>query len=208
MSARLELTGKRFGRLLVISQHNDKGASFWACRCDCGNTKVVKGTSLLIGYTSSCGCLKNERVSLARKTHGMSNSLLYGVWLSMRNRCYDKKNIGYDYYGGRGIVVCDRWRNSFENFASDMGEKPSKSHSLDRKDVNGNYEPGNCKWSTPLEQSENKRNNKTLTINGETKRLKEWCDIYSLKYATVQSRIMLYGWSAEKAILTPARKRS
>lgn len=129
--------------------------------CDCGNKTIVSTGNLKNGTTKSCGCYQREyQAKRGRKNfykHGLSNHPLYPTWSTMKSRCYNKNNISYKNYGARGIKVCDRWLNSFENFLKDMGEKPSDKHSLDRIDINGDYEPSNCRWATPEEQAINKR---------------------------------------------------
>lgn len=160
---REDLTGRVFGRLTVVSySHTHKTPSgqskaSWLCQCECGNQLVVKSQPLKIGNTSSCGCLRNELTGNRSRTHGMTGTPTYETWRGMRERCERPDNHRYSSYGGRGIKVCDRWMNSFENFLADMGERPD-GMTLDRIDVNGNYEPGNCKWATDAEQRMNKRN--------------------------------------------------
>lgn len=146
-----------FGRLTVIERvGNDiRNQAVWACQCSCGNIVTVCGAKLRSGHTKSCGCLHKKTLSALRKTHGMSGTPEYNSWNSMKDRCRNKDNQDFKNYGGRGITVCDRWLNSFENFFADMGPKPSPNHSIDRKDNDGNYYPGNCKWSTILEQANN-----------------------------------------------------
>lgn len=162
MSTIKDLTGKRFGRLIVLSRsENDKhGHSRWECKCECGKIRVINSGSLLSIKTKSCGCLRDEKVISRRTTHGHSLKgkihPLFLNWIAMRQRCNNDKNKAYKDYGGRGIKVCERW-NEFENFLEDMGEKPSNLHSIDRIDVNGNYEPSNCRWATTIEQGRNKR---------------------------------------------------
>lgn len=148
------LLGQVFGRLTVISRsNNDKwNNAKWLCRCECGNEKIISGQLLRNGEARSCGCIKRK--------HGQSNTPTYRSWMRMRERCCRPGDKRYKDYGGRGIIVCDRWRNSFENFFADMGERPSSKHSIDRIDVNGNYEPGNCRWSTTVEQRHNRRDSK------------------------------------------------
>lgn len=157
------LMGMKFSRLFVKSEagSNKKKLKQWLCVCDCGNEKVVAGSDLISGNTKSCGCLNIERIRERSLKHGHTKqyklSPEYQSWRSMIKRCTQIKNVAYHNYGGRGIKVCDRWIERFENFFEDMGKKPSPNQSLDRIDVNGNYEPGNCKWSTGFEQSRNQR---------------------------------------------------
>jgi len=172
----LDLAGRRFGRLLVIEQAGVKGTSKqWRCVCDCGNEKVAVSRNLNTGRTASCGCLvvdTNRSFRLGKpatnRTHGAtqnkSRTPEYSCWLSLRQRCTDPNVIEYPLYGGRGIKVCDRWKDSFQNFLSDMGEKPSKNHSIDRVDVNGNYEPENCRWASWLDQQNNKNSNRLVFV--------------------------------------------
>lgn len=155
-TTRNDLTRKKFGFLSVIRfagiRRVGKDAqpkTLWTCRCTCGVKFIVQGQSLVSGNTRSCGCLGR----IERKTPKEEKA-----WRTMLWRCYNSNHKKYKDYGGRGIRVCRRWRNSFENFLSDMGKAPSLRHSLDRKKVNGNYTPSNCKWSTPIEQGRNKRN--------------------------------------------------
>lgn len=162
----IDLSGKRFGRLVVVEKTDQRSDGFvvWKCKCDCGNETFVRSSSLRSGSTQSCGCLNKERVSKAKTIHGQYKSSEYRSWESIKARCYNLKNKQFKDYGGRGITVCDRWKDSFENFFSDMGPKPSSKHSIDRIDVNGNYEPENCKWSTDTEQARNRRKQKDVKL--------------------------------------------
>ena len=150
-----DLTDKVFGRLTVKSlsnQRTNQGGARWKCDCECGNPTVVAAGNLTSGAVRSCGCLAKEAQKTNGKvnntTHGKSGTSEYNIWHGMKQRCLNPKNKGFPNYGGRGITVCDRWINSFENFYEDMGPRPSLEHSIDRKENNGNYEPGNCHWTT------------------------------------------------------------
>jgi len=132
--------------------------------------------------------------------------LTYKTWEGMRQRCKNPKNPGFKNYGGRGITVCERWDNSFENFVADMGLKPSVEHSIERKDVNGNYEPGNCKWATEQEQRNNQRRSRRITISGQTKTASEWCRIASLPEWTLWNRLRM-GWPEERLLEPLAHTR-
>jgi hypothetical protein len=169
--AAADLVGIKFGRLLVVSGPEKlpgKDQIKWRCVCDCGNSTFSSGASLKKGTSKSCGCYMKER----RTTHGFTTSGKrkpeYITWCNMRDRCNKPHAKGYERYGGRGIKVCNRWLEHFENFLSDMGLKPSPKHTLDRIDVNGNYCPENCKWSTTKEQASNRRNSHFVVAFGET----------------------------------------
>jgi hypothetical protein len=151
--------GQRFGRLVVVElseARTNSGSRKYLCVCDCGIEKLFSAADLRRGDSKSCGCLKRERQVEGSRTHGSSRTPTYVTWTAMRRRCYNPNYGGFQYYGGRGIKVCERWQN-FENFLQDMGERPV-GMTIDRKNVNGHYDPANCHWATPIEQSRNRRN--------------------------------------------------
>lgn len=162
-----EMPGRRFGRLVVqrfVSHSVHSGA--WVCLCDCGNTRTLYRAQLVRGKVKSCGCLRKTQL----QKHGCSGTQTYNAWQAMKRRCTNPKVVNYRHYGGRGIRVCPEWFNSFETFLADMGEVP-EGKSLDRIDVNGNYEPGNCRWATGEEQVANRRCSVPMASYVEIKRL-------------------------------------
>jgi hypothetical protein len=208
MTKLIELNGQVFGKLTVLSRIKSSGQARWHCRCECGNETVVPGYDLRHGLSASCGCgrAKKGKDSPSYK-HGRTRTTEYMVWINMRNRCYRPNVRGYDRYGALGITVCERWRNSFENFFSDMGERPD-GYTFDRIDPTGNYEPSNCRWATYEVQQTNKKRTMYATINGKTMMVKEWCKNLGLKYSTVRARISDLKWPPEKALMTPLYGRN
>lgn len=197
MSRLIDLTGKRFGRLTVIKRLSEKnGSPTWLCLCDCGNMKVIGGNFLRNGTSTSCGCLV--------KIHGGTKSRLYHIWLGMKSRCYNPKNYRFDDYGNRGITVCDKWKynfNAFSKWAKENGYRDDLS--IDRIDNNGNYCPENCRWATPKEQANNRRNNLFITYKGERHTLSEWALILNMSFSTLAHRLYKNHWTVEKAFSTP-----
>lgn len=193
MNSVVDLIGQRFGRLTVIGidDRGTKGKTYWMCKCDCGAVKSVRSDSLRSGAIKSCGCLKREqdKSNLARDTHGMSKTRLYQEWQGMKDRCFNKNNARWERYGGRGITVCEEWRNDFQSFcdwATANGYRDDLT--LDRIDNDGNYCPENCRWATQRQQSRNRRTNIDVTIGNSTRTLMEWCEIFGLEYKTVYAR--------------------
>lgn len=207
-----QLVGKRFGRLTVISFNGLKNNRYaqWMCKCDCGNYRLVITTYLNSGNVSSCGCLKVDTTRARSTKHG-HNTLKgatpeYTTWSNIKARCYDEKNKSYSRYGAKGIRVCDRWINSFDNFLSDMGTRPSNDHSIDRfPNKKGDYEPSNCRWATRHQQVNNKTSNIIIDYKGETKTLSQWCEELNLGYHLVFGRLK-YGWSVKDAFEKPKRE--
>lgn len=156
-----DLTGLKLGLLTAEKiVYAKNGKNYWLCKCDCGNTKEIRAASLLNGSSKSCGCLHKSLISGENHynyKHGKAHSIEHIIWCNIKQRCLNSKSTFFHHYGGRGITMCDRWRDSFENFLEDMGKRPGPKLSIDRIDVNGNYEPSNCKWSTQSEQMRNIR---------------------------------------------------
>jgi len=201
--------GEVFGRFTVISfSHIAKRVHYYKCRCSCGTIKTVQRSGLLSGNIRSCGCLVRDN-NEQRTKHGCARNNKvtkeYTCWLGMISRCENPNYIDYNLYGGRGIKICKRWRDSFEAFLQDMGCKPSPKHSIDRIDTNGNYEPGNCRWSNLKEQGRNKRNNVIFTHDGYTATQSEWSERTGISVATIRQRL-LAGWSIADALTKPVRK--
>ncbi len=194
------MTGSKYGSLIVIS----KKGRYCLCRCECGVLKSVRMDHLKTGATISCGCVGKRNSALAKIKHGMSETRMFKIWCGMVDRCRNDRSGNY---GRRGIRVCLQWESSFEQFCADMGEPPTSKHSIDRIDVNGNYEPNNCRWATRTDQGRNKRNNTVLKFDGELKPMSEWAEKKGIKPATICVRLYSLGWSIEKALTTPVQNR-
>ncbi len=205
MGKRLDLIGRRFTRLLIIEfSHIDKNKhSHWKVLCDCGTKKTVDSSNLRRKLTKSCGCLNSEMRIETNTTHGMSYTVTHKSWRHMKERCLNPKSKSYKDYGGRGITICKRWLDTFENFYEDMGEKPRRL-TLNRIDNDGDYEPDNCKWSSAKEQANNKRSNHILTYNGIVKTLAQWAEYLGIKRGVIDKRLKR-GWTIEKALEVPVR---
>lgn len=204
MSKPIDLTGKRFNHLVVIERANNspRGSTMWRCVCDCGNEKLVRRDNLVYGAVKSCGCLTHRPAY--NRTHNKSKSKLYRKWVSMKRRCYDITSAGYKNYGGRGIEVCDEWKESFESFYDwAMKTRQDDTLTLERVDVNGNYCPENCTWITKAEQSNNRTSCIMITYNGKTQNLMQWCKELNLDYKRTYNRMFKSHWSFDKAISTP-----
>jgi hypothetical protein len=185
-----DMIGKRFNRWVVLSfSHKDEwNQQFYFCRCDCGIEKLVEKRNMVNNLSKSCGCLKKEIQRDLRTKHGMFKTKEYRAWRSMQDRCYNKKTKQYHNYGGRGIEVCKEWIGNFEQFYKDMGKSPENT-SLDRIDNNGNYSKENCRWATIKEQANNRATNTKITINGETKNIKEWAQIIGVSCTCLAYRV-------------------
>lgn len=198
---KIDLIGKRFGRLLVISESDKRTKSrgmCWVCKCDCGAIKTVASQHLIRGLVMSCGCYAKEKNREKNTTHGYYGTSTYKSWDKMIQRCTNPNCSGYEYYGGRGITVCEEWM-SFDGFLKDMGERPQGT-SIDRINPDKGYFKDNCRWATYKVQANNTRRNQHVTYNGETKTIAEWAKEKGLKYDVLYSRLNSYGWSVEKAL--------
>lgn len=210
------LTGQKFGRLTVIGYagRNRHRQSLWLCQCSCGSdAKAIVVGALTNGHSKSCGCWSRENsAAIGRKgvKHGHSangqKTPEYTIHTNMLQRCENPQHNSYSQYGGRGIAVCDRWRDSFQAFLDDMGQRPSKDHSIDRIDVNGPYSPENCRWATRKEQGRNQRTNRILTYRGESRCMSEWAEVCGVSYRLLKMR-MRYGWSVERALTEPVHSK-
>ena len=210
-----DLTGKTFGRLKVVKYlgrcYSSKSfRNYWGANCSCGVKDVsVQTSDLNSGSTRSCGCLSNEVREKRCFVHGHgvrgNKTPTYQTWVSMRERCYNKKRYNFKWYGGRGITVCDSWRQ-FKNFLNDMGERPPNK-TLDRIDNNSNYEKSNCRWATRKEQGRNSRRNHIVSFNGRDLPIVVWAEEYGVNASTLQTRLNRCKWSVKKALTTPVRKK-
>lgn len=198
----VNITGNRYERMLVINYAGDRK---WLCRCDCGAEKLAASSDLKRGFIKSCGCLSKENTSRIFSTHKKSKTPEYQIWFGMKKRCVNPKSKSYKDYGGRGITVCDKWLK-FEGFYEDMGERPSQKHSIERIDVNGNYELNNCKWATAIEQGNNRRKTIYVIFNGQRMTLANACRERNISYHTVYDRFV-NGCSLEYAISVAGRAK-
>lgn len=207
----IDLTGKRFGKLTVIKKHNqDKwGGWNWLCMCDCGNETVVSGGHLRGLKTKSCGCSRKETKNF---THKMTGSRLYKVWHTMKSRCYYEKSEMFKHYGGRGITVCDEWKNSFISFydwsiKNGYDENAERGQcTIDRIDVNGNYEPNNCRWATIKQQANNTRRNHFIKYNGKTQTVSQWANELGVEPDSIFNRLQK-GFTEEEALTLKFNER-
>lgn len=213
MGVPINLTNKRFGSLVVIEKHgHDKhGSVMWLCKCDCGGSAITTTSHLMSGHTKSCGCGQRLAIMKTSYVHGGTHDRLYATWNNIKRRCYAEKQPSYKDYGGRGIKMCDEWRYNYEAFKtwaySHGYDDSAKPHgcSIDRIDVNGDYCPENCRWVGNIEQANNKRDNRMLTVFGETLTMADAARKYGINYGTLNSRVNALHWSAEKALSVPVQ---
>lgn len=187
----IDLTGQRFGRLTVIKFAETKNHTlYWKCKCDCGNIKIIAGNDLKSKKIKSCGCLRKEKASNLNKKHNLCNTRIYNIFLGAKSRCYNIKDKAYKNYGGRGIKICNEWLNDFMNFynwAINSGYQDNLT--LDRIDVNKNYEPNNCRWTTMKEQENNRTNNRRIKYKEKIYTLSQLSNILGLSSVTLKWRL-------------------
>lgn len=199
-----DIAGQRFGRLVAMKPAgHDKGKRLtWECRCDCGKMTVVPGHTLRDGRTVSCGCYRDEKIGDRARTHGMRSVPLYRTWKGISQRCYNPALKHYARWGGRGIGMHKPWRDSFIAFFDYVSQLPHYGeigYSIDRIDNDGNYEPGNIRWATRIEQNRNTRKNHLITFDGETKCVTEWSESTGISAIVIFSRLYA-GWTVERAL--------
>lgn len=200
MAKPLDLLGQRFGKLVVkekLLERDSQGLVLWKCACDCGNMHIAPGAVMKKGATKSCGCQRTESLAEINRTHSQSRTKVYQVWRGMKKRCELESQQNFANYGGRGITVCTRWM-SFEKFFQDMGHPPP-GMSIERKDVNGNYEPSNCTWATQEEQCNNRRQTIFLEYRGRKNTLVRWASDLGLSRQTVYWRYR-QGWPVDEVL--------
>ena len=211
--AKYNLVGQRFGRLVVIEDSGEKRRReiLWLCQCDCGKLHLTTSYRLKKNLCRSCGCLSKEATTERNYKHGMTNTRLFSVWMNIKDRCYCKTNKAYKYYGARGIKMCPEWKDNFMAFyewSMANGYNPNAERgkcTIDRINVNGDYEPSNCRWISIKEQERNRRDTHYISYNGTAKSIAEWSEITGINYGTLYSRINDSHWSVEKALETPVR---
>jgi len=208
-----DITGQRFGSRVVVARSGKDSPAKWHVRCDCGSEDVVSGVSLRNGSSMSCGCVRNMDTAIRSRTHGASSggkrTPEFRIWCGMKSRCHRPRAKEMQVYSARGITVCKRWlgHDGFANFLSDMGTRPSPKHSIDRFPNNdGNYEPGNCRWATALQQARNSRHGHWVEVNGIKKRLMEWSIDGGLNAMTILGRLTR-GWDPRDAVFAPPIRR-
>lgn len=202
---RIDISGQRFGRLITIKRLIPSGETRnkWLCQCDCGNKCLATTSDLRRGKTKSCGCLKKELDKNRNKRHGMSNTSLHKRWRSIKDRCFNSKSKSFKNYGGRGISMCDEWKNSFESFENwALGNGYQENLTIERIDVDGNYEPKNCCWIPLEEQAKNRRTTRLISFNGETYSIREWSKRLGISESTLYFRLNS-GWDIKDAFTIP-----
>lgn len=210
----IDLTGQKFNRLLVVAYVGRRGhSSHWTCTCDCGNKTVVSRSALVSGTVVSCGCYRSDRAKKLTYKHGERGGenrsrtpVEYKTWDGMKQRCYNPNTKDWPWYGGRGIAVCEEWRNDFSAFLAHVGRRPADKHTIDRIDGDKGYAPGNVRWATWEEQARNRSNNRQVFVDGRYVPVAVAAELRGVPYAIVKSRLQK-GWSIERATTTPIDTR-
>lgn len=209
MGKLIDLTGRRFGRLVVMEreQHRKSKGIAWVCMCDCGKKTIVTSDKLKNGHTKSCGCLWLETIKQSNRKHGQTETKLYRVWRGIISRTCNPSSTNYANYGGRGITICEEWRKSFETFCEWAVQNGyAEGLSIDRIDNDMGYYPQNCRFITMKEQSKNTRRNRYLEFNGMRMTESDWADSLGIRRETLCFRLKS-GWSIERALTTPVRPK-
>ena len=207
---RNDIVGQRFERLVAIERITKNSRGYYKCLCDCGNVVVVRADRIKEGRTKSCGCYNRDKAKTgdARRVHGKHGTRLYVIWQNMHSRCYTKTNKFHKNYGGRGITICDEWLHDFQTFYDwAMANGYHNNLTIDRIDVNGNYEPSNCRWITKAEQTRNKRTNRFIIYKNETHTISEWGRIVGIDASLISWRLR-HNWTTEKALTTKPNQKT
>lgn len=207
VSKLIDLTGRRVGKLTVLKRagSDKRKHAVWNCVCDCGRIKKLSSFDLRSGNVVSCGCYHDEAARARMLKHGKSNTKLYDVWKSMKQRCNNDKSKDFRIYGEKGVAVCKEWADDFDAFYNwSLSNGYKEGLTIDRIDSNKNYEPSNCRWVDAKTQANNTSRNHFISYNGETHTMSEWSEIKGIKYSTLRSRINDYNWSIEKALSVKA----
>lgn len=204
-----DITGQKFGKLTAIKLDHIKSYStstkrYWLCKCKCGNYSIVEQGQLTRGKTKSCGCIQKEYF---KTKHNLRNSKIYETWSNIKKRCYNARSTRYKWYGAKNIKMCDEWKNDFKTFYDwSINNGYKEPLTIDRIDVNGNYEPNNCRWVDWKQQQQNKNSNINITYKNQTKCIAEWARIFNINRATLQWRIK-QGWKIDEALTTPVKTK-
>jgi hypothetical protein len=199
------ISNQRFGRLIVIKlSHVKNRKSYWLCKCDCGNEKIVRSDCLKRDQVKSCGCLQYEHAIIK---HNLSKTKIYHVWAGMKDRCLNENNKAYKHYGERGVTVCEEWQKDFMSFYNwSMQNGYEEGLSVDRINNNGNYEPSNCRWVDMKSQCNNHRRNVLITFDGKTQNIQQWANELNIKHSTLYGRLITNKWSIKRALTSPIYK--